>query len=177
MTRTTRGAIAAVVSAASLTACGPGAPAGSGDAQLHRLLASTSLAEADQRAYDYLKTVVPPAGTKKGFRGGTLMYPEATTPPCTTPGQARHAVLETRDGGPDSPGVGAEIRKSLQRDGWKFGDWVYPVPVSRYSDGRQGGYLVKVLDHTNGEITNAVIITPCLPGSPVSRPSDFPDEP
>jgi hypothetical protein len=143
---------------------------------LPRLLASTTLAEADQHAHEYLKAVVPPTtDTKKGFRGGTLVAPEATTPACTTPGRARHAVLETRDGGPGSPSIGEDLQKSLQRRGWKFGAWTRMSPVSRYTDGVQGGYLVKITDHTNGEMVGVVIVTPCLLGLPVTEPSDFPD--
>ncbi|MFD6549052.1 hypothetical protein [Streptomyces sp. NPDC058398] len=143
---------------------------------MQSLTSVTTLDQADERLHELLLKVTT-AAWKSGPPPIGAVHPAVeTAPDCQDPGTARHTVTMSILPGVGSADVGPEVRADLQKQGWTMGGWRIHDNRRRYtSPGKFGEFAIFVSYVKGSGETNVLANTPCLKGSPLTKPSMFPE--
>ncbi|MFD8615323.1 hypothetical protein ACFV09_41665 [Streptomyces sp. NPDC059631] len=137
---------------------------------------ATTLDQADERLHELLLKVTT-AARKSGPPPIGAVHPAVkTAPDCQDPGTARHTVIMSLLQGAGSADVGPQVRADLQKQGWTMGGWRAQGKRGRYtSPGKFGKFTIFVSYVKGFGETDVLANTPCLKGSPLTKPSMFPE--
>jgi hypothetical protein len=144
------------------------------------VVSGATLSQVDARLHELLTSVFSAAGQSPSAHAyvfGGLIPPDSSFSPCHVAGTARHEITGDRIAGVGSPDIGPAVRAALQARGWEFLPWSSGHPTYiRYSLGSQGDFRIKIIYREGMGETDILVGTPCLPGQPITQPSEFPKE-